>query len=658
MKSIVTGRDMGLMGGVFAETAADRLPISFTYNGVRHCGLGAEFAPEVRVERPDSRMIKYIFTGREPLGLCVRAEMVKYTDYAGWELIAFFENGGDEALPILEDVKIFDGVIAGDGLKLIHGNGDTLRDDGYEWSENETDQPIAFSPADGTSCNGAFPYMRLQGGDFGYNVAVGWPAMWKAEFAPAQGGVHVAIGQKRCHAALRPGEIMRTPRVNVLAYEGDAARGTNMWRRWYFDHIMPRQNGRALQPKLCLHVFGAEGKPEFTGANEENQTKGLWEYLEKGLKPDVWWVDAGWYKCDYDWPQIGTWEFDAERFPRGLAPVGDICDEHGIDLMLWFEPERARPGTRLVEEHPEWMLKWTQEDGSVHQNSLVNLGDKDCCDHMIENIDRIIKQSHVRIYRQDFNFDPKPYWAEAETEDRIGMVENLHVQGYLRLWDTLLERNPGLIIDSCASGGRRNDLETMRRAVPFHYTDVGYGEHTIKQKQHWQMFGWIPYFRAHNKNWDDPETGIYDGKDRPQDRFAYYVAMTPALTDVIEHDACEEEFALAREMTGIWRRAAELMLEGDYYPLTECRKSREDYYAVQFHNPDSKSGFFEVVRNIACAEDSFKARLRALDNSVLYELTEAETGEKSYFSGKALSEGMNVAIPKRSGRIYFYRAID
>lgn len=33
-------------------------------------------------------------------------------------------------------------------------------------------------------------------------------------------------------------------------------------------------------------------------------------------------------------------------------------------------------------------------------------------------------------------------------------------------------------------------------------------------------------------------------------------------------------------------------------------------------------------------------------------------GEKTYFSGKALTDGMEVAIPRRSGRIYFYRAID
>jgi hypothetical protein len=55
--------------------------------------------------------------------------------------------------------------------------------------------------------------------------------------------------------------------------------------------------------------------------------------------------------------------------------------------------------------------------------------------------------------------------------DRQGMTDNLHVQGYLAYWDALRRRRPNLVIDSCASGGRRNDLETMRRAVPLHPTD-------------------------------------------------------------------------------------------------------------------------------------------------------------------------------------------
>ena len=663
MKSMVTSADMKLKGKIFPFASFEELPISFVYGGSKINGLPAEFSPVCETRIVDSTVIQRIIRGRDERGLEIRVEHTEYRDFPAIETVAFFTNTAAEDTPVISDICAVDGVIPIENAALIHGNGDTLKADGYEWFRDDMDHSVVKAPADGTACNGAFPYMRLQNDGFGVNIAVGWPHMWKAEFSPAEGGVHVKAGQLRCNMVIRPGETMRTPRMTFLAYEGDETRGTNMWRRWYFAHILPRENGEPLPPKFCAHVFGAGGHPEFTGATEGNQVGGIEDYVRRGLKPDIWWVDAGWYPCDYDWPRIGTWLPDEKRFPNGLAPIGKKCEEHGIQFLLWFEPERVRQGTKLANEHSEWLLKRkVSADGDPkdtilnldHHDSLLNLGDRACCDALIEHVDGIIKTSGVRIYRQDFNFDPKPYWEQNEAPDRIGALENLHVQGYLRYWDELILRNPGLWMDSCASGGRRNDLETMRRAVPLHYTDVGYGNHPIKLKQHHQMFGWIPYFRAHNMNWDDPMTGEYGTSGKPNDRYSYYVAMTPALTDMIEHDAPEEEFVLARQMHPIWRRAAGYMLNADYYPLTANNVTSEDCYAVQFYDPDRGEGYLEIVSGTKCENPLFTAKLRALDAEAEYLFENPETGEKKVFAGKELTGGVEFKTEKRTGQIWFY----
>ena len=128
-------------------------------------------------------------------------------------------------------------------------------------------------------------------------------------------------------------------------------------------------------------------------------------------------------------------------------------------------------GTELRSEHPEWLLR---TEGRM-TNSLLNLGNPECRQWLTDHVCRLIQDNGIKIYRQDHNFAPLEHWRKNEAQDRQGMNENLHVQGYLQFWDDLLARNPGLWIDSCASGGRRNDLETMRRSVPLHYTDYGYG---------------------------------------------------------------------------------------------------------------------------------------------------------------------------------------
>ena len=53
-----------------------------------------------------------------------------------------------------------------------------------------------------------------------------------------------------------------------------------------------------------------------------------------------------------------------------------------------------------------------------------------------------------------------------------------------------------MLIDSCASGGRRNDLETLRRAVPLLRSD--YRRSSQRRCAHqchtYGLSSWIPYY--------------------------------------------------------------------------------------------------------------------------------------------------------------------
>ena len=78
----------------------------------------------------------------------------------------------------------------------------------------------------------------------------------------------------------------------------------------------------------------------------------------------------------------------------------------------------------------------------------------------------------ISCYRQDFNMAPLAYFRAADAEDRQGITEIKHIMGLYRLWDALREKFPGLLIDNCASGGRRLDVETLRRSIPLWRSDV------------------------------------------------------------------------------------------------------------------------------------------------------------------------------------------
>ena len=651
----ITAKDMALLPSIFKFTTPAEIPLSFEYGERAVRGIPEEFSPSVSYRILTANTVQYIIDGTDAHGLNIRAEYIEYRDYPVTEWVFYFTNKGASDTPILKNIRIEGEILCPEPI-LEYGNGDTCAPDGYHFFTDTLENKIKLTPFSGTSCQGAFPYMTIHGADREIRAAIGWPTKWAAEISKSERGVLFSCGQDRCATRLHAGETYRTPRLNLMAYttDGSIYRGINLWRGWYTKHILPRENGQPVPPKLCLHYFQAEGKPEFTGATEENQIHALKEYVRRGMKPDIWWVDAGWYPCDYDWTRTGTWHPDPERFPNGLAPLGKACEENGVQLMVWFEPERVRGGEELDVKHPEWLLTKKNADGAVDHNRLLDLGNPEALSWLIEHVDSIIKESHIKIYRQDFNFDPLPIWVANEDEDRIGMFENLHAQGYLAYWDALLLRNPGLWIDSCASGGRRNDLESMRRAVTLHYTDVGYGNHPIKQKQHREMFEWIPYFRAHNMNWDNAEDGTYVNGGRPTDRFAFHCALTPALTSMFTYDDTEENFEIGREMDEIWREAAELELSGDYYPISECRCDAHDWYAMQFENTVERRGFVQAIRNTLAEDESYTLTLPCLHEGATYTLTDRESGEVITLNSAELAAGFTFSLPKRTGRIYFY----
>lgn len=634
----------------------DQLPITLLYGGRPIRGIPSEWNPKVTVRRIDCSITETTVVGVSPEGLELRMECRSYQDFAAVEYTGYITNRADADSPLVENIRLA-GMIPGSNASLYHGNGDTCHENGYEWWTTQIGQsPLTVEPCgDGTSCNGAFPYMRLMLADRGVNIAVGWTGIWTADFTQTDTGTAFCVGQKRCHMVIHPGETMRVPSLTLVAYAGGEDEGRNTWRRWYFAHILPKQDHKLLEPKCCMLLFQAEGKPEFTGATEKNQIAAMEAFLRSGLQPDVWWIDAGWYPCGYVWHHTGNWYPDPDRFPRGLKPIGDKCREHNMEFLLWFEPERIQEGTRFDREHPQWLLYFINKEGQVVANRLVDLGNRDCCDHVIDLLDGIIKESGVNIYRQDYNgpWLAGKVWQREEAEDRIGAKENLHIQGYYRLWDTLLARNPGLIIDSCASGGRRNDIETMRRSIALHYTDVGYGNHPVKLKQHRQMFEWIPYFRAHNENWC-AEDGSYDKQSRLPDRYSYYVAMAPALTDITEYNADEDALALAREMQAIWREAARRMIGTDYYPLTLCRKSSDDFYAAQFHDPATQQGILHLINGSTATQTQFVVMLKGVEPEMQYVLRSAEQKREWVCSGAELLAGIPVTLAKKTGDIWFY----
>lgn len=669
---MVSKKDLAIRNDFVKDWIRDPsgIPFTFTYGGEKKYGVPGEYSCSWEHLLADSSVRIHRLKAVSPDRMLeLTVEYVEYADFPVCEWTVWIRNAGKENSKLIERLRGMEYSFQEADCVLWKCNGDFCSEKGYAPSRVKlTAEEVHEVPHGGRSCDGAFPYHRLQFYDYGVVVATGWPAQWDGMFRSADGRTSVDLGQQNTHFYLKPGETVRTPRMALLFHEGGEERAANLWRRWAVRHLTPREDGHTIRPRLIRMNSG--GGEEFTCATEKNQLEGIAKLRELPLYQDsVWWIDAGWYPCYYPngekhWVRVGTWEPDEKRFPRGLGPVGERLMEEGIPFLLWFEPERVMQGQMLAADHPEWILKSADEQKMTDkelegQTFLLNMADPECVDWLIDHVDRMIRDYKIKIYRQDFNMEPLGYWQANEAEDRRGMMENQHVQGYLRYWDTLMLRNPGLMIDACASGGRRYDLETMRRAVPMHPTDYGYGIHSVKLAFAQTMAEWFPYFRLMILSWEQND-GSYNEGWSPDGGNQYEHSSALSAFDVhcgLAPMVSPGE-ATKEQLEAIWKTGAGIMIDGDYYPLTPFSIENDHYVARQFYRPEKEEGFAQVIRLEHCQQESYRLKLKGLPAEINYQFRDVETGECFTANGRQMTEeGLDVAIPRRSGKMYWFQAV-
>ena len=626
--------DLPMAGGP-AVADPKQAPFSFVYDGKP----SSEFLKDWKLERAskqlDAQRTEWTLAYTDPkTGLVVRAVGIEYRDFPTVEWTLHFKNTGTAATPILENIQAVDMKFARGhaGEFLLHNAvGSPCAPNDYGPLETplppKTEKRIGA--AGGRPTNTDWSYFNLEAPTgHGVIVVVGWPGQWSSLWTrDGDTGLRVQAGQELVHLKLLPGEEIRSPLVVLQFWQGDYMRSQNIWRQWMLAHNVPKPGGKVPQPELfgcSSHLYN-----EMCDANEANQKMCIDRYVEEKIPIGHWWMDAGWYPCaPVGWPKTGTWEVDTTRFPNGLKAISDYAHGKDIKTIVWFEPERVHPDTWLTKTHPEWILGGAK-------GGLLNLGNPEALKWLTDHVDKLMTDQGIDLYRQDFNMDPLSFWRGADAPDRQGMTEIRHVEGYLAYWDALLARHPNMFIDSCASGGRRNDLETMRRAIPLWRTDYRC-EPIGTQCCSYGISLWLPL----------SGTGAAD-----VDAYTFRSNMVPFTNCLFDVRNKNLDYNLLRKLVAEWRKAADCYL-GDFYPLTMYSTGLDTWMAWQFHSPEKGQGVVQAFRRDKCIFETGRLKLHGLDPEARYEVVDVDRGQPQQISGKELLEkGLSVTIPNQPGAV-------
>lgn len=603
-------------------------PFSFVLDGVPSTQLMKtwKFTKSKKVAREADDEVCYTCTYAHPSnGLKVICDVIGYPSYNCVEWVLHFKNEGFVNSPVIEQVKVVDAGLKyqseGD-FKLHYAEGNHVSKSDFQPHSDllKADEAKVMMTEGGRSSEGDYmPFFNIESPmKQGVFFSIGWSGDWKAELCrKADGNVTMSAGMKHMKLYLRPQEEIRTPSISLMFWQGaDRMMGHNKFRRLVLAHKTRKIDGKFAEYPLSSGFNYRDPTPCteyscFTAAYGIAMVK---RYVQFGLTPQVFWLDAGWHTGAGDYEEgkswantVGNWTVDSVRFPDGLKPIADEIHKHGAKFMVWFEPERVIRGTQWATEHPEWMLDIPEHDKDTYL--LFDLGNPDACKWVSKYIGDMLEENGIDYYRQDFNMSPTPYWQANDEPGREGMKEIRHIEGLYQFWDYLLQRFPKLLIDNCASGGKRLDWETISRSAPlwrsdyYHFDDPdGYQCHT---------YGLNFFLPLHGTG--SLQTDPYSFRSSMSSALIFNWKITDKNANVYEMRRCLDEYKVVRPY-----------YYEDYYPLTgvDSLTNNNRWLAYQMHRDSDGSGLVVAFRRAECNDSTINVELKGLRKGAQYAVHE------------------------------------
>ncbi|MBP5093817.1 MAG: alpha-galactosidase [Abditibacteriota bacterium] len=625
---------------------------SFNYNGQPSSKILKTWKKTVSTQKLDATRTRETIRYEDPeTKLAVAVITTTYSDFPAKHTVLYFRNAGTEDTGIISEILPLDRTytFSQGGFKLSYAEGSHERLTDFRPKEQPlSDSVFTIKPDNGRPSDEVMPYFNVRNGTgAGMAFAIGWSGQWKADFAANGNSFGVKGGMEKTHFLLHPGERVRTPAVIALKLPaGDEDSGYNYMRSFLLKYFSPR----AKDGSLVKGPITSSSAMRFEDQTAEHHIRNIALINEHKLESEYYFIDTGWgVSPTGDWVHsVGNFDFN-ERYPEGVAPISKAAKATGRGFVMWFEPERVMKDTYLYNEHPNWLIT---PPNNMEERMMYMYNDNFCLFDMAndearawltDKVDSMIKEGGVTVYRQDFNMFPLPYWLKDERENRQGIHEIKYVTGLYDYIDTLLKRNPGLIFDNCASGGRRLDIELVSRSFALIRSDFLW-DPTAQQCHTYGLNRWIPL------------TGIGAATtDMYNSRSGYGYNFGLAL---IWSNLNDNQWEIAARSYKE-EQSIQDFFAGDFHPLTPYSTENTVWMAWQFHRKDMNSGIIQVFRRDEAPGESQTYRPVGLKADGKYDVEFADDPDRDQImtGAEIMKNGIEFALPKRGSTYVTYTFI-
>lgn len=637
-----------------------KIPVSFVYRNKEYNGFSNEYftvtnKETVREGDKETSKISFAFDA----SLDVSLILTHYYSHGVTEWTVMFENNSDVDSGILESFMTklkFEGK-----YPVLSGILGDMANQYSPYSIDLQDNFVEFSSDTGRATHINFPYFNIEYGDGGAMLAIGWAGTWKARFSSdGQTTEYIASSVNGFSSYLKPGEKIRTALFVLAPYTvRDEHYETNYWRDWFIKHNLPKSDktGADLNPFSTCCLAYDTGLPNSDGSISERYTTwkpSIDKMISEDVKVDFRWFDAGWYISPdgtsaqsyvpgHDWwDVVGTWELDPEKWPgKTFLESTDYARENGMKTLVWFEPERVTDPENLAKNYgynPDWAIR-IQGEATISNN----IGNPECLKWTTDRICKMLRENKVEMYREDNNCNAASLWKHLDSlegENRTGITESKFIMGHYQMWDDIIECTLSYggcgFVDSCASGGGRNDIESMRRGVPLLRSDSDRTTSSLRLSMTTAFNKWIPFCGANTRE--------KEGQVAPTGRSDVYIWRASYLASLnvdsqFVYDPTQD-FSMLRFGLHEWKKVSPYLLK-DFYTLTPWHKEcdRFGFTAFCYYDPEKEEGVLLSFRQEFCVNDTLTIALPFVSQGEKVQLIDEDTKE--------------VTIAQNTAKLYF-----
>lgn len=324
-----------------------------------------------------------------------------------------------------------------------------------------------FGQAGSLPVNGWFPWLAAEDTETGlfWGAMLCHNASWQMEFWCRDEGLALAGGLAdrefgHWRKTVLPGERFVSPQAILTVAAGGTVDDLAQRMTALDTEELP---GEEDLPVVFNEYCATWGNPtRETVAQQVDAVKG------RGIRYFV--IDAGWYQDPgIPWDtSMGDYEVSRQRFPDGLEETARRIREAGMVPGIWFEPE-ALGHTSRAAACTDHLLKRDGIPIATPTRLFWDMRDPWVRQRLRQRIIEPVQRRGFGYVKLDYNDSTGPFCDGAESP---GEALRQNLAASREFVEELKAAVPGILVESCASGGHRLEPGTVAATALSSFSDA------------------------------------------------------------------------------------------------------------------------------------------------------------------------------------------